>query len=49
MKSFTGTDARYFELPAGEYIIRFSAEKGAEGTIEINEKQCSKTVSGRKS
>ena len=37
-ESFTGIDVQYFELPAGEYIIRFTAAKGAEGTMDITSK-----------
>ncbi len=35
-ESFTGIDSRYFELPEGEYSIRVTAEKGAEGTMDIS-------------
>lgn len=34
-ESFTGIDFGSFELPAGEYTIRITAEKGAEGTMDI--------------
>ena len=34
-ESFTGIDARHFELPEGDYVIRITAEQGAEGTMDI--------------
>ena len=37
-ESFTAIDARYFEVPAGKYTIRITAEKGAEGTMDISAK-----------
>lgn len=37
-ESFTAIDAQYFELPAGEYVIRITAESGAEGTMDISAK-----------
>ena len=37
-ENITGIDAQYFELPAGDYTIRFTAEKGAEGTMDISAK-----------
>ena len=38
-ESFTGIDVRYFELPEGEYIVRITAKKGAEGTMDITSKE----------
>lgn len=34
-ETFTAVDAREFELPAGEYSIRITAEKNATGTMSI--------------
>ncbi|MBR3511634.1 MAG: hypothetical protein IKN74_01575 [Clostridia bacterium] len=34
-ETFTAVDAREFELPAGEYSIRITAEKNATGTMDI--------------
>lgn len=35
---FTKTDIRTFELPAGDYNIRITAEKDATGSMTINAK-----------
>ncbi len=37
-ESFTKTDIRTFELPAGDYNIRITAEKDATGSMTINAK-----------
>ena len=34
-ENITGIDAQHFELPEGQYVIRLTAEKGAEGTMDI--------------
>lgn len=37
-ESFTNTDTRTFELPAGDYNIRIIAEEDATGSMTINAK-----------
>ncbi len=32
---FTAVDARYFELPAGDYTVRISVQNRAEGSMTI--------------
>ncbi len=34
-ESFTAIDSRLFEMPEGDYSIRITAEKGAEGTMDL--------------
>lgn len=37
-ETFTAIDARQFEMPAGDYTIRITAEKGATGSMDISAK-----------
>ncbi len=37
-ETFSAIDARTFELPQGQYTVRITASKGAEGSMEISPK-----------